>query len=117
MIDATVRPRHPLDHADELSRRFEDYEPAAEDERDVETFEALRGALIWRGPRRRGALGPGGCRAGAGARVLVGADRLGARHVGRGGASASTAPNRRCRQGCLILSRNDLLSLRVAGRS
>ncbi len=42
-----------LDHADELSRRFEDYEPAAEDERDVETFEALRGAVISRSDAER----------------------------------------------------------------
>ncbi len=42
-----------LDHADELSRRFEAYEPAAEDERDVETFEALRGAVISRSDAER----------------------------------------------------------------
>jgi len=42
-----------LDHADELSRRFEAYEPAAEDERDVQVFEALRGAVISRSDAER----------------------------------------------------------------
>jgi hypothetical protein len=31
-----------LDHADDLARRFEAYEPAAEDERDAQVFAALR---------------------------------------------------------------------------
>ncbi len=35
-----------LDHADELAKRFEDYEPAAEDERDPRAFVALRDAVV-----------------------------------------------------------------------
>ena len=35
-----------LDHADELAKRFENYEPAAEDERDPEAFIALRNAVV-----------------------------------------------------------------------
>ncbi|MDX6683287.1 MAG: hypothetical protein QOG94_3326 [Solirubrobacteraceae bacterium] len=37
-----------LDHAAELARRSEAYEPAAEDERDVAVFAALRDAAISR---------------------------------------------------------------------
>lgn len=34
-----------LDHADELAKRFEDYEPADGDERDPEAFAELRRAV------------------------------------------------------------------------
>ncbi|MHB1570191.1 MAG: hypothetical protein ACYCXW_11065 [Solirubrobacteraceae bacterium] len=34
-----------LDHSDELAKRFEDYEPKADDERDPDTFTALRQAV------------------------------------------------------------------------
>lgn len=34
-----------LDHSDELAKRFEDYEPSTEHERDPEAFIALRGAV------------------------------------------------------------------------
>jgi len=37
-----------LNHADELARRFEGYEPAADDERDAGTFTALRDAVLLR---------------------------------------------------------------------
>ena len=37
-----------IDHADELARRFEDYEPRTEDERDPETYMALRDAAMSR---------------------------------------------------------------------
>ncbi len=37
-----------LDHADELARRFETYEPVANDERDAQVFAALRDAAISR---------------------------------------------------------------------
>jgi len=42
-----------LDHADELARRFEEYEPAAEDERDVAVFAALRDAVVSRSDAER----------------------------------------------------------------
>jgi hypothetical protein len=42
-----------LDHADELARRFEDYEPAAEDERDPKVFAALRDAALSRSGAER----------------------------------------------------------------
>lgn len=42
-----------LDHADELARRFEAYEPAAEDERDVHVFESLRDAVMSRSNAER----------------------------------------------------------------
>lgn len=42
-----------LDHADELAQRFEDYEPAAEDERDPEVFTALRHAVVSRSEAER----------------------------------------------------------------
>jgi len=42
-----------LDHADELARRFETYEPAAEDERDPEVFAALRDAVVSRSAAER----------------------------------------------------------------
>jgi hypothetical protein len=42
-----------LDHAAELARRFEAYEPAAEDERDVAVFAALRDAAISRSAAER----------------------------------------------------------------
>lgn len=42
-----------LDHADELARRFEDYEPAPEDERDPRIFEALRDAVLSRSDAER----------------------------------------------------------------
>ena len=37
-----------LDHAEELARRFESYEPAAADERDAQVFAALRDAALSR---------------------------------------------------------------------
>lgn len=42
-----------LDHADELAERFEAYEPAAEDERDPQTFIALRDAAAARSDAER----------------------------------------------------------------
>ena len=42
-----------LDHADELATRFEDYEPAAEDERDPKVFAALRDAALSRSDAER----------------------------------------------------------------
>ena len=42
-----------LDHADELARHFEDYQPAAEDERDPEAFAALRDAVVSRSDAER----------------------------------------------------------------
>ena len=42
-----------LEHADELAQRFEDYEPAAEDERDLEAFIALRNAAASRSEAER----------------------------------------------------------------
>ncbi len=42
-----------LDHSDELAKRFEDYEPAADDERDPETFSALRRAVESRAQAER----------------------------------------------------------------
>ena len=37
-----------LDHADELASRFENYDPNEHDERDPETFKALRDAVLSR---------------------------------------------------------------------
>ena len=42
-----------LDHADELARRFETDEPAADDERDAEVFAALRDAAVSRSAAER----------------------------------------------------------------
>jgi hypothetical protein len=42
-----------LDHADELARQFETYEPAAEDERDAEVFATLRDAVVSRSDAER----------------------------------------------------------------
>ncbi|MCA1677697.1 MAG: hypothetical protein LC790_01150 [Actinobacteria bacterium] len=42
-----------LDHADELARRFENYEPAAEEARDPQAFVALRDAVITRSEAER----------------------------------------------------------------
>ena len=42
-----------LDHADELARRFEAYEPAPEDERDASVFAALRAAVVSRSDAER----------------------------------------------------------------
>ena len=42
-----------LDHADELARRFETYEPAAEDERDAEVIAVLRDAVVPRSAAER----------------------------------------------------------------
>lgn len=42
-----------LDHAEELARRFEDYEPDPSDERDPETLKALREAVIARSDAER----------------------------------------------------------------
>lgn len=42
-----------LDHADELAARFEDYEPTKGDERDPETYAALRRAVVSRSDAER----------------------------------------------------------------
>ena len=42
-----------LDHADELAKRFENYEPAAGDERDPKVFETLRNAVLSRSDAER----------------------------------------------------------------
>ena len=42
-----------LDHADELARRFEDYVPAAGDERDPQIYRALRDAVVSRSDAER----------------------------------------------------------------
>jgi hypothetical protein len=42
-----------LDHADELVKRFEDYEPEADDERDPLVFAALRDAVASRSAAER----------------------------------------------------------------
>ncbi len=42
-----------LDHADDLAKRFEDYEPAANDERDPQVFAALRNAVVSRSDAER----------------------------------------------------------------
>ncbi len=45
-----------LAHADELARRFEDYEPRPDDERDPEAHIALRDAVIARSQAEQGVL-------------------------------------------------------------
>ncbi len=42
-----------LDHADQLAKRFESYEPSAADERDPETFAELRRAVLLRSDAER----------------------------------------------------------------
>lgn len=42
-----------LDHGDELAKRFEDYEPTAEDERDPEVFAGLRRSVVARSEAER----------------------------------------------------------------
>ena len=42
-----------LDHADELAKRFKDYEPRPGDERDPEVFAALRKAIVSRSNAER----------------------------------------------------------------
>jgi hypothetical protein len=42
-----------LDHADELAKRFEDYEPSATDERDPAVFGELRRAVLSRSDAER----------------------------------------------------------------
>jgi len=42
-----------LDHADELAKRFEDYEPSSTDERDPEVFAELRRAVLSRSDAER----------------------------------------------------------------
>lgn len=42
-----------LDHADELAKRFENYEPAADDERDPRAFGELRDAVMNRSEAER----------------------------------------------------------------
>lgn len=42
-----------LDHADELAKRFEDYEPAGGEQRDPGAFVALRDAVIARSEAER----------------------------------------------------------------
>jgi hypothetical protein len=43
-----------LDHSEELERRFEDYLPRAEDERDPRAVTALRDAVLSRSDAERG---------------------------------------------------------------
>lgn len=42
-----------LDHADELAKRFEDYVPAPEDERDPRVYAALRDGVLARSDAER----------------------------------------------------------------
>jgi hypothetical protein len=42
-----------LDHADELAKRFEDYQPRAEDARDPASLERLRDAVLARSDAER----------------------------------------------------------------
>jgi len=42
-----------LDHAEELARRFDDYETAPGDERDPEVYAALRRAVVSRSDAER----------------------------------------------------------------
>ena len=42
-----------LDHADDLAKRFEDYEPTADDECDPQVFAALRDAVVSRSDAER----------------------------------------------------------------
>lgn len=42
-----------LDHGDELAKRFEDYEPDPEDQRDPDVFVALRRAVVSRSEAER----------------------------------------------------------------
>ena len=42
-----------LDHADELAKRFENYEPSATDERDPAVFAELRRAVLSRSDAER----------------------------------------------------------------
>lgn len=42
-----------LDHSDELAKRFEDYEPAPEDQRDPQAFAVLRRAVESRAQAER----------------------------------------------------------------
>ena len=42
-----------LDHADELAKRFEDYEPSPTDERDPEVLAELRRAVLSRSDAER----------------------------------------------------------------
>jgi len=42
-----------LDHAEELATRFEEYEPAAEDERDPAVYASLRSAVMSRSDAER----------------------------------------------------------------
>ncbi|MGI8938046.1 MAG: hypothetical protein ACR2JF_07520 [Iamia sp.] len=46
-----------LDHADELAKRFEDYQPAEADERDPEPLEQLRDAVLARSDAERSIRG------------------------------------------------------------
>ena len=42
-----------LDHAEELAKRFEDYEPTPEGERDPEVYAELRSAVLLRSDAER----------------------------------------------------------------
>ena len=42
-----------LDHSEELAKRFEDYEPSQDDERDPASFTALRDAVYARSKAER----------------------------------------------------------------
>ena len=70
-----------IDHADELAKRFENYEPAAEEARDPQAFVALRDAVITRSEAERS--GQGRRRPRPRTLLLVGAHRLPARNHGR----------------------------------
>jgi hypothetical protein len=42
-----------LEHGDKLAKRFEDYEPSVDDERDPEIFAALRRSVVARSEAER----------------------------------------------------------------
>ena len=42
-----------LEHADELAKRFEDYEPSSDDSREPEVFAALRRSVLARSEAER----------------------------------------------------------------
>src|SRR5688572_13322016 len=48
VIDMPRNIKEILDHADELAKRFEDYEPDPNDERDPKVYAALRAAVLSR---------------------------------------------------------------------
>ncbi len=54
MMPRTIQ--HVLDHGDELAKRFEEYEPASDDERDPDAFLALRRAVASRSEAERSVM-------------------------------------------------------------